>query len=246
MGIRENIRNEIARLGYGTNLTKFCREKGLSTVYLNQLLNGKRRYNEDLLNKIAKALGIPIYQLFIDEPVVPKSQADKEPAIVEIFPDQETQSEFAKFSSRDDFLPIRILADAASLGHGAIVSQERTGGYALIYRSALPRKALKQKRTAEKIVCLFATGDSMSPTIQDKSLVAIDVEDKVEIRNKRIYAIEIPDEGVTIKRILQHNDHLLLFADNRDFPGYPRALCLKELNYNPICGRVVWTWNKLD
>jgi len=245
MGIRDNIRREIDRRFKG-NASSFSKAAGISAPYLNEILNGKRRFNEDWLNKIAKALDVPIYQLFIDEPVVPKSVADKEPAILELFPDQETQTEFAKFSSRDDFLPIRILADRASLGHGAIVSQERTGGYALIYRSALPRKAAKQKRSAEKIVCLFAAGDSMSPTIQDKSLVAIDVEDKTEVQNKKIYAVEIPDEGVTIKRILQHNDHLLLFADNRDFPGYPRALCLKELNYNPICGKVVWTWNRLD
>lgn len=246
MGIRENIKGRIAKLGYGDNLRKFATEKGLSNSYLNLILNGRRRYNEDWLKKIAEALGVPLYQLFADEPVVPASQADKDPVILEVFPDQETQAEFTNFRSRDDFLPVRILADAVSLGHGAIVSQERTGGYALIYRNALPRKAAKQKRTAEKIVCLFAAGHSMAPTIQDKSLVAIDVEDKNEIRDNKIYAVEIPDDGVTIKRVLRHGDHMMLFADNRDFQGYPRCLCLKDLDYNPICGRVVWTWNRFD
>jgi hypothetical protein len=35
----------------------------------------------------------------------------------------------------------------------------------------------------------------MSPTIQDKSLVAIDLEDREEIRRNKIYTVEIPDAG---------------------------------------------------
>jgi transcriptional regulator with XRE-family HTH domain len=58
MGIRENIKGRIAKLGYGDNLRRFATEKGLSNSYLNLILNGKRRYNEDWLNKIASALGL--------------------------------------------------------------------------------------------------------------------------------------------------------------------------------------------
>lgn len=75
---------------------------------------------------------------------------------------------------------------------------------------------------------------------------SIDVEDRADIKNYKIYAIEIPDEGVTIKRVYNADHELILLADNRDFPGFPRCVHLDRLNYNPICGKVVWTWNRLD
>jgi transcriptional regulator with XRE-family HTH domain len=245
MGIRENIRKELSRQGF-ESLADFCRKKSLSTVYLNQFLNNKRRYNEDLLKKISEALGVPLFQLFADEPLVPKALAEKDPTIIEVFADEASKLEYSKFRTRDDFLPIRVLEDRASLGHGSIIAQERTRGYALIYRHALPKKAVKQKRDHEKIVCLFAEGDSMEPAIQSGSMVAIDLEDRVDIKNYKIYAVEIPDEGVTIKRVYKVDHELILLADNRNCPGFPRCVHLDRLDYNPICGKVVWTWNRLD
>jgi phage repressor protein C with HTH and peptisase S24 domain len=245
MGIRENIRREID-IRYSGNFSRFAKEHGLSNSYLNEILNGKRRFNETWLDKISKALGMPAYQLFSDEPLVPKSEAQKYPAIIESFPHQSVHEDYGKYSSRDEFLPIRILEDAASLGHGTVVSQERTRGYALIYKHVLNKKAWTQDRKDEKILALFAQGDSMVPTIQDGSLVAIDIEDKIEIQNYKLYAIEIPDEGVTIKRVYRRGDDFMLFADNKDFPGFPRCLHMDGLNYNPTCGKVVWAWNRFD
>jgi transcriptional regulator with XRE-family HTH domain len=245
MGFRDNIRREIAGK-FGGNVMLFAKKAGISNSYLNEILSGKRRFNETHIVKIAAALGVPEYYLFADEPLVSKVQAEKEPAIVEVFPDQETKIEYSKFRSRDDFVPIRILEDATSLGHGSIIAQERTRGYSLVYRQALPKQAVKQSRQAERVVALFADGDSMMPTIQGGSLIAIDIEDKAEIHNYKIYAVEIPDEGVTIKRVFKDEDHLILLADNRDFPGFPRAINLRGLNYNPVCGRVVWTWTKFS
>ena len=89
------------------------------------------------------------------------------------------------------------------------------------------------------------TGHSIAPAIQDGSLVAIDLEDKSEIQNYKIYAVEIPGEGVTIKKVFRADQDLILLADNRDFPGFPRCLHCGNLDYNPICGKVVWACNRL-
>lgn len=213
---------------------------------INRIENGKMQTTTGNILAIAEALDVLPYELFSKEALISKAQADKDPAIIEVFPDEAAKLDFNKFRTRDDFLPVRILEDAASLGHGAMISQERTRGYALIYKHALPRKAEKQKRAQEKIICLFVKGESMLPAIQDGSLVAIDVEDKNEIKNYKIYAVEIPDEGVTIKRVYRDKDNLVLLADNRDFRGFPRVVNLKGLSYNPVCGKVVWTWNRLD
>jgi SOS-response transcriptional repressor LexA len=104
----------------------------------------------------------------------------------------------------------------------------RDFGYALIFRRALLNRATKQKRIAENIVCLFAAGDSMTHTIQDKSLVAINVKDKTKIHDNKICAVQIPDEGVTINRARRRGDHMMLFGDNQNFQRYPRCLYLKK------------------
>lgn len=245
------------KLDVGRQIRRVRQSKGITESELAKLLkshqsninrieNGKQGYTIDFFLRISNALNVPPHELISTESLVPKAEADKEPAIIEVFPDEATKLDYSKFRTRDDFLAVRILEDAASLGPGAIIAQERTHGYALIYKPALPKQAEKQKRGRERIVALFAKGDSMAPSIQGGSLVAIDIEDKVEIKNYKIYAVEIPDEGVTIKRVYRDNDHLILLADNRDTKGFPRIVNLKGLDYNPVCGKVVWTWNRLD
>ena len=243
MAVRDNIRKVISGQGYRSVLD-FAKKSGLNYVYVNSILNKDRRYNEDTIEAIAKALNVPLYSLFSDEPLVPKPVADKQPIIMESFPDAQTHDEFREVEAQDDFIPVRIVG-TVSLGQGRIISGEETEGYALIYRHALNRKAWTQKRNAEKIVCVWAKGSSMTPTIQDKSLVAIDIEDRAEIRNQKIYAVELPDEGVVLKRVHRTNDHLILFSDNQNTPGYPRCMMLDD-ELSPIRGRVVWTWNVLE
>ncbi|GAI34969.1 unnamed protein product, partial [marine sediment metagenome] len=102
-----------------------------------------------------------------------------------------------------------------------------------------------QKRGNEKIICLLAEGDSMKPTIKSGSLLIINLEDIKEIQNGKIYAIELPDEGVTIKKVYKHYNHLILFADNREDPNYPKCIPLKQKHY-PIRGKVIWALNKLS
>ena len=217
---------------------------GADVSYVTKIEKGAANFTIDKLLKIAEHLKVPPYEFFADEPLVPKPVADKQPIIMESFPDAQTHDEFREVEAQDNFIPIRIVG-TVSLGQGRIISGEETEGYALIYRHALNRKAWTQKRNAEKIVCVWAKGSSMSPTIQDKSLVAIDIEDRGEIRNQKIYAVELPDQSVVLKRVHRTDDHLILFADNPHTPGYPKCVMLDE-ELSPIRGRVVWTWNVLE
>lgn len=219
---------------------------GIERTNLSAYERDKHNPNYSTMMTIIEKLGLKPYDFFSDEPLIPKSYAKKEPVIFEVFQDQEIKTEYGKFRTRDDFIPIRILADAASLGHGRIISEEETKGYALIYKYALKKKAWTQKRDDEKIICLFVEGNSMEPTIQNGNVIAIDVEDKYEIQNNKIYAVELPDEGVTIKRVYIDDQHLMLFADNKDYRGYPKCINKNQIGYHPIGGKVVWTWSKLD
>ena len=218
---------------------------GTDATTISRIEHGKRNPSLKFILQLADALQVEPHRLFSNEELIPKRIIDKEPVIIETFPDRAVHEEFHDLETADEFVPIRILADAASLGQGRLVSSEETKGYALIYKHALNRKAWTQKRNAEKIICVWAEGNSMLPTIQDKSLVAIDVEDRAEIRNQKIYAVELPDEGVVLKRLHRTENHLILFADNPNTPDYPKCMMLDE-ELSPIRGRVVWTWNVLE
>lgn len=218
---------------------------GVALSYVTKIENGQANFTIDKLFAIAKNLNLPEYNLFSSETLVPKSLAAKEPAIIEIFQDELSKKEFEQYLTRDKVMPIRILEDSASLGTGRIVAQEKTKGYALIRREIIDKNAWTQKRGNEKIICLLAEGDSMKPTIKSGSLLVLDLEDIKEIQNGKIYAIELPDEGVTIKKVYKRNDHLMLFADNREDPNYPKCILLKQKHY-PIRGKVIWALNKLS
>ena len=217
---------------------------GADVSYVTKIEKGGANFTIDKLLRIAEHLNIPPYEFFSDEPLIPKRVAEREPVIIQAFQDQDTATDFNRAEGRDDFIPIRII-ETVSLGQGRVVSNEETKGYALIYRHALNRKAWSQPRKSEKIICVWAVGDSMSPTIQNGSLAAIDIEDRSEIRNQKIYVVDVPEEGVVIKRVHRTGDHLILFADNPHTPDYPKCVMLDE-ELSPIRGRVVWTWNGLE
>ncbi|MDH7513511.1 MAG: S24 family peptidase [Clostridiales bacterium] len=237
MSIRENIRKEIAKLGYGTNLTKFCRDKGLNVAYLNQFLNGKRRYNEDLINKIAKALNIPAYQLLADEPLIPYSQIKKHtepPEAVDL---------------------IKFFLEPLPLGPGVEISDFPPNDYIPFPKKWLPKG---YKSDPDRIVSFPTTGISMKPTIMPGSIVWIDRMD-VQPREGEIYAFWLErTNAVTIKRLIKisRGRYCIIDGDNRneedrksdDLKDFPMVIDCKEHEDGdhpwPIRGRVIWVLNR--
>jgi len=58
-----------------------------------------------------------------------------------------------------------------------------------------------------------------------------------ELQNYKIYAVYLTEtNGVTIKRVVRRQNHLYLFADNRDEKDFPRCIHLDEIDFNPIRG----------
>jgi len=81
-------------------------------------------------------------------------------------------------------------------------------------------------------------GDSMEPTISDGSTVLIDPTQK-QIVDGKIYAIEIPYIGASIKRVFIKYPNVVIKGDN---PSYePQVLPLEKLQSNDlrIIGRVI-------
>jgi len=177
-----------------------------------------------------------------------RRQEPSEPRIIYFeAEDPEIREEFERTERKDAFVPIRILSDPAAMGPGRNVASGATDGYAVIYDVALPRIAKRQTRRDEKIVCLWAMGDSMEPTIQKRALVAVDLRANTieSVENRKIYAMWLPEGGITLKRVIRSDSHLILIADNPEAEGYPRVLTGEDAE-RAVRGKVIWWWSRQE
>ena len=232
MGVRENIRVQLARAWIQWELTQVRPAKKRSyNSYLNQFLNGRARYNETFLEKIATALGLKIEDLFSSGPV----EINAPPLLFE--------------QPKGDFAAIKVFADPVCLGPGYNMNDLVPAGWLPMKRENLP---IGFNSHADRVVCFPAEGDSMKPTINPGSYVWIDT-DPPTIEENGIYAFLLPDESVTIKRLVKVcEDHVVIDADNPDaceraagsLRGFPMALQPRE-DVNILRGRVIWILNRL-
>lgn len=226
MPVRENIRRLITAKGY-RSVRRFATTSDIDYVYLNALLNNERRLNEDMLNKIAKALHVQVYELFSDKTLVPYESRD--PVLRFNMPTAEVEG-------------VKVFENPVCLGPGYNMDELKPDGYMAIPKADLPRG---YKSDHDRIVCFRTDGYSMEPAIYDSSYVWIDryVESCLD---GGIYAFLLPDNNVTVKRLLrQHKDHLIIGADNPAQAGFPMMLKLREAEeISVVRGRVIWALNR--
>ena len=222
------------------DIKTFAKEKNLNYSYLNLILNKRRRYNEDFLNKIAEALEVPIYELLSDVPLIPYSE--KEPQLHFNSPEGEYEG-------------IKLFEDTISLGPGYELNQIAPIDYVPILKKFLPKGYKSDK---DRIVAFYTKGISMKPTINDGSIVWIDRLDVIP-KEGEIYAFILKDYNnmVTIKRLIKIDGHFLIIdGDNKneedrkteELKDYPMVLNLQEYteaDISPVRGRVIWVLNRL-
>jgi len=103
---------------------------------------------------------------------------------------------------------------------------------------AFKRKWLKEYGiTYEQAQVIYASGDSMSPTIEDHAVVLIDVS-KTEPRNGKVFALLLDDE-VRIKRLFKSTrGEWRLASDSSNKMLYPDEPV--DLDHVGIIGQCVW------
>jgi len=237
MGFRENLR-KIINSRYGGVAYKFAKDVHIPNSYLNEILSGKRRWNEDILIKIASALNIPPYQLLADEPLIPYSEMPK------------YEGKLNEYWEK-----IKIFPDAISLGPGVEISEIPPEDYVLFPKKFLPRGYTSDP---DRIVAFKTQGISMKPTIMPNSYVWVDRKD-VEPREGQIYVFWLEKiNEVTIKRLIKisRGRYCIIDGDNRneedrkteelrDFPMVIDCRQHEESDYPwPIRGRVIWVLNR--
>ncbi len=142
-----------------------------------------------------------------------------------------------KKSQKSDFLDefdlVNVYDVDISAGHGSICG----GDARPISRLAFRKDWLKRHGFyAKDLIIVYATGDSMFPTIQDKDPLLINTTDKA-LTDGFIYVIRT-GENFWVKRIQRQLDgSILLISDNKAYP--PMPLALNEASDVEIMGKWV-------
>lgn len=214
----------------------------IKTASISRIESGLVQAKLKNIIAIATALQVEPWQLFTTQTLVPYSP--REPQI-----SFEVREPKAPYGKPEAYEAVKLLQDPCSLGPGREISEEPPVDYAPILKRFLPKGF---GSPPDRIVAFPTVGRSMSPTINDSSVVWIDRQDLLA-KEGEIYAFLLPDKTITIKRLIRVNeDHLIIDGDNRDtearkmdeLRGYPKILYLQE-DISVIRGRVIWVLNKL-
>ena len=208
--------------GRGWNRAALARMTKIDYSYLNRLLQGKARFNEQHIEAISKALGILPWG---------------EPAPIPIritFSRKFEDSELPR-KRESDYLPMPIVEPKVAAGNPETVTSEQVIDIVFIHRRAIKR------RNVRDYICTYVKGDSMSPVLRDGAIVCIDTKarpERAKVPKDSIWAVR-KDGGTVVKHIQIGDEMILLVSEN---PAYDiESVGDREA----IVGRVVGVWQNL-
>lgn len=147
---------------------------------------------------------------------------------------RDAESAAALFDEPDVVLVRRYDLRAAA-GVGAEVDSEHVAGavpFSRRYIEGVLRAA------PEDLAVLDNDGDSMTPTIDDRDLLLVDLKQRA-IRNGQVFVLRLGNELV-VKRVQRDVDGaVVLMSDNKTYPD--RRLTQAEADQVDVIGRLVWS-----
>lgn len=236
MDVKEIRRRNLAALmdRYETQ-ERFAEAVSTNPGYLSQIVspNNSRTMGGVLARKIEKKLGLAhgwMDTLMHDGPGLGKN------------PDQSTEGEWGHVLTWDepgelppgDYVFAPRSEVYVSAGTGAVVWDELEREKPQAFRADW---AYKRSLKPENLRAIYASGDSMEPTISDGASLLVDISDH-GVQDGKVYVIRFGDE-CRIKRLYKRPNGLLVWSDNDSH--YPAiSLDGSEAEGVEILGRVVW------
>jgi len=147
--------------------------------------------------------------------------------------------------TEEEFAYVYQLDIAAACGNGRFEDHVVVKGGLAFKKSFLRDKGVPEH--AARII--YASGGSMSPTLQDGCVVLLNLAD-TEPRDGKVYAICKPDDGLVLKRLIWDfhpavgRQTWIMRSDNPDKIAHPDKL-LPPDDRTMIAGRAVWNDNQL-
>lgn len=159
----------------------------------------------------------------------------------------QSQSQGAEFGEQlsqpteDEFALVQQLDLSASCGSGRFTEHVVVKGGLAFKRSSLRDIGVQEEHAR----VIYATGDSMEPSIGHGRVVLIDTADNKAIDN-RVFLICDPDGSILLKRLVREfhpssgDMRWIMRSDNPNKTQYPDKL-LPDDDRTVIVGRAVWT-----
>lgn len=196
---------------------------------LSHWLNGRREADIDVIERIAKKLGLTLAELVQDDDSIPNMPPNTEyqPVIAWDTPEDLPPDQFVIIPRYDIVL---------SGGNGVVnyVVNKKAQGMAFM-RSWIQQKRLNPKN----LISVVLEGKSMEPTLPDGSVVLID-RSKTEVEpGRKVYALRYGDE-LRIKRLSRRFDGALVIESDNPGPGFEKEIIQgDDLNHIQILGKYV-------
>lgn len=254
MSVKDVLEHEMTKRGL--NAYDVERLSGVTQPTISRILSGKHDDpRTSTVQKLARAFGLTEYEM--RGGLAPDTQAERERLIhkmLTIQPEDQPPFELGASSAGpaihghpvidwDDpaelpegtYVFVPRFNVSLSAGNGHVVLEEMQHEQPQAFRSAWMRQ--KGYRSAD-LICVYAKGDSMMPTIRCGASVLLNTGQKAVI-DGGIYALRFGDE-VRIKRLYRRPDGgLIIRSDNSS--EYPDVIVTApEMVHIDIIGRAVW------
>ncbi|MCP3899548.1 MAG: helix-turn-helix transcriptional regulator [Desulfobacteraceae bacterium] len=208
---------------------------GLSQPAIHKILSGKTKKPRSLA-QIANVLNIPLDVIFESIGVnvtIGTGLPQAKPAI--------SNSEGITSTATSEDVGIPQYKDVSlAAGHGSNIYQEEVNGIMYFKKNWLKSRSL----SSDYCVVVYAVGDSMSPVINDGSVILVNTKDK-KIIDGKYYALNYSGEA-RVKALYKKIDGSILIRSISTEPAYKdEILTPDELEHLHIVGRVVWVGNEL-
>lgn len=236
------------------NRAAFGREFGIEQALIYQHLKGLRPISLDAAQRYARGFGCSLEDISprLAEAakaalgVLPSSHSTNEhPAAYSVHrePEAKVQSNVVKLTPKQgpsDYVQLEIFDIPMSAGPGAAEIEHPD---VVSHLPVLREWALDNLGSADpKIIKLVtAVGDSMHPTIEDGSLLFVDVRVRT-FQGDGIYCLAW-NGGMLVKRLVALRGGALQITSDNPAGPRPEVVSGVELNQLAICGRVKRWWS---
>lgn len=133
----------------------------------------------------------------------------------------------------EEFILIPGYHVAVSTGHGKISPNEQVSRHLAFRRKWLKFRGLK----ADSLAVVFASGDSMEPTIHSNNTLLVNTAD-TKLTDGSIFVLRFGDELYGKRLQKRFDGDILLISDNKEYED--QIVKANELDKLQIIGKVVW------
>jgi hypothetical protein len=146
-----------------------------------------------------------------------------------------------------DYLMLPLVESEVAAGLDGVIPDDSIKDRYPFKRSWIKRLAggLGRERLS-RLVLIKARGHSMQPAINDGEMILVNLRDRHEIKNDKVYIVRTQDGGITVKRLVLLHDGILCLSDNKAFDAFKIRLKPDEPIGNHVLGKVCWVGRELS